>query len=165
MNEQQFYCYILCNSNEKYSNHTYVGFTKCPPRRIRQHNRELTGGAKATQKGAGTWCFMALITNFKTQSNALSCEWKLKHVDSKRRKNKKYSGIDGKIRALNEVLCLGRWTEKCEINNADCQYTVYVIKEVYEKLNHNFPPNINVVCGLPLSIARDPEHSENIVFA
>ena len=94
MTERQFWCYILYNTKEEYKNCTYVGYTVNPQRRIRQHNAEIKGGAKATKKGAGSWEFAALITGFETNNNALSCEWKLKHPDGKKRKNKKYCGFD-----------------------------------------------------------------------
>ena len=41
-------CYILGSKNEKYPNHTYVGMTNDLKKRIRQHNKEIKGGAKCT---------------------------------------------------------------------------------------------------------------------
>jgi structure-specific endonuclease subunit SLX1 len=102
--EEKYWCYIIQNTDEKYKNHTYVGYTVDPAHRLRQHNREIKGGAKATNKGL--WKFMALITGFKTSQNALSCEWKLKHPDGKRRKATKYNGIDGRILSLKEVFVI-----------------------------------------------------------
>ena len=41
----EWFCYLLINTN---NNSTYVGVTKNLERRLRQHNGEISGGAKAT---------------------------------------------------------------------------------------------------------------------
>lgn len=94
------YCYILYNQNR-----TYVGYTIEPLRRIKQHNGILKGGAKATSKKSG-WEFLAILTSPSEDWNknlALSMEWHLKHPKG-RKFNLLYSGIEGKIRSLREVL-------------------------------------------------------------
>lgn len=48
--ETRYFCYLLTSCDPKYKNHTYVGFTVNPKRRIRQHNGELTNGAKRTTR-------------------------------------------------------------------------------------------------------------------
>jgi predicted GIY-YIG superfamily endonuclease len=135
---------MLRNIDEKYKNHSYYGFTTNPVRRLKQHNREIKGGAKATNKGK--WEFAMLITGFKTSNNALSCEWKFKHPDGKRRKDKSFSGELGRIKTINNVLKLDKWTDKCDINNKDCEYIVFVISDIYDKLEiTNIPKNICVI--------------------
>ena len=74
-----FYVYILVNNSDNYKNHSYIGFTNNPIRRLRQHNKEIKGGAKATTNKDSEWEFAVLITGFSDKINALSCEWKLKH--------------------------------------------------------------------------------------
>lgn len=144
-----FWCYIIQNTEEKYKNYTYVGFTTNPARRLRQHNREIKGGAKATKLG-GDWKFIALITGFKTNHNALSCEWKLKHPDGKRKKAAKYCGLNGRVITLNEILCLDKWTEKSDMLNKECNFDVYVDQQIFGDLNIAlFPPNINVSFDMP----------------
>ncbi|KAG5187314.1 hypothetical protein JKP88DRAFT_154484, partial [Tribonema minus] len=69
------YCYALCNE----SGRTYVGYTVCPARRIRQHNSDIKGGAKAT-RGRGPWRFIYVVDCIDySASDALSLEWHIKH--------------------------------------------------------------------------------------
>ena len=132
----KYWCYILYNTDEKYKNYTYCGFTVDPQHRLRQHNGEIKGGAKATHN-KGHWEFLFLITGFKTKNNALSCEWRLKHPDNARRKNKKYNGIDGRILSINKVTKLDKWTEKCNIDNDDCEYILYAHELINAKIECN----------------------------
>ena len=134
-----FYVYILVNNSDNYKNHSYIGFTNNPIRRLRQHNKEIKGGAKATTNKDSEWDFAVLITGFSDKINALSCEWKLKHPV------KNYYKIEGKIKILNEILLLDKWTNKCNIENKDCFYQIY-IKNIYYKLLdiNNIPSNFNI---------------------
>lgn len=134
-----FYCYILYNTDNKYKNHTYCGYTVNPKRRLRQHNGEIKGGAKAT-RNKGKWDFLFVISGFCTSNNALSCEWRLKHPDNKQRKNKKYNGTEGRILSINEILNLDKWTENCNESNSNCEFRYY-IKSEYKfeiKVPNNF---------------------------
>jgi predicted GIY-YIG superfamily endonuclease len=128
---EQHYCYVLKNKDIN-KNNSYCGYTNNPKRRIRQHNGELKGGAKAT-KGQ-SWDFMMLITGFPNSQKALSFEWKLKHPDGKRRKNKKYYGIEGRIKGLNELL------DKI-IRNEKENYTIYILEEAYQYIDFNMVPD------------------------
>ena len=69
-----FYVYLLeCTSGA-----TYVGATVDLERRLRQHNKEIKGGAKATgakvAKGE-TWKRVCYVENFPDWSAALQFEW------------------------------------------------------------------------------------------
>lgn len=149
---KQYWCYILANSDEKYKNYTYCGFTVDPQHRLRQHNGEIKGGAKATHN-KGTWHFIFLITGFKTMNNALSCEWRLKHPDGKRVKNKKYNGIPGRILSINDVLKLEKWTEKCDINNCDCEYTIYAKDTIMDKII--FDTDVLNIDNAPINVKKE----------
>jgi predicted GIY-YIG superfamily endonuclease len=154
--EEKWYCYILRSTNEEFKNYTYNGSTNDPWRRLRQHNGEICGGAKAT-KNKGPWEFYFLMTGFKTHRNALSCEWMIKHPTKKRIRPKKYCGIEGRIKGLNEILCLDKWTSKCELNN-DCEYTIYIISEMIDHIDKTIlPNNINI-------IVFDTINKENFIY-
>jgi len=45
-----FGCYLLTSQATGAANYTYIGFTVNPPRRIRQHNGEIKGGAHRTKR-------------------------------------------------------------------------------------------------------------------
>jgi structure-specific endonuclease subunit SLX1 len=140
---KEYFCYFLKNTSEKYKNYTYCGFTDNPKRRIRQHNEEIKGGAKATKGKNNSWEYLMLLGGFKTSNNALSCEWRMKHPDNQRKKSKKYSGISGRIKTLNEILLLLKWTDKCDINNDECKYQLFVDDEIKNELV-NIPEYIEI---------------------
>ena len=76
------YCvYLLTNTCNKY---TYLGITNNSDRRLRQHNGELSGGAKYThaKKGTGEWKYHLKITNL-TKSESLSMERTAKNLRNK----------------------------------------------------------------------------------
>lgn len=57
---------------------TYVGATIDPNRRLRQHNGELSGGAKATH--GRQWSRRFLIGGFEAEKAALQFEWRWKYL-------------------------------------------------------------------------------------
>ena len=132
-----YYCYLLKNSYKKDKNRTYNGYTNNPTRRIRQHNQEITGGARYTKKyGNKSWEMYVLVTGFPTAQNALQCEWKIKHPNNKRSRGSKYNSPSGRIKGLNEVLHLNRWTNQSTIDN-DFNIDVWVLKEYAHLLTIN----------------------------
>ncbi|KAM6595113.1 hypothetical protein CsatA_002816 [Cannabis sativa] len=68
--------YLIISTNTPIK--TYVGVTTCFSRRLKQHNGELKGGAKATRSGR-PWISACLIEGFKDQSEASEFEskWKI----------------------------------------------------------------------------------------
>ena len=88
-----WYCYILKSDNK-----TYVGATIDPDRRLRQHNGELSGGAKATR--GRVWTRHCLIGIFDNEHDALSFEWHLKY-NSKKFKG---SAIERRMKALESMI-------------------------------------------------------------
>ena len=88
-----WYCYCLVSDNK-----TYVGATIDPDRRLRQHNGELSGGAKATR--GYVWERKILVGPFDNSHDALSFEWHWKN------KSKKCKGtpLERRIKALESMV-------------------------------------------------------------
>jgi predicted GIY-YIG superfamily endonuclease len=100
--KDKHYCYILYN---ECNNTTYNGYTNNLTRRLRQHNRELVGGAKATRKNAGTWKYLAIITcDTFTKNKSLSYEYRLRYPTNKKPRPSEYNGPDGRILSIPLVL-------------------------------------------------------------
>ena len=93
--ERSWYCYCL-ESSTKF---TYIGSTIDPDRRLRQHNRLLSGGAKATGRSEG-WKRICCVTGFPDERSALQFEWKWKH-DSRKLKG---TPLEKRLQALESLL-------------------------------------------------------------
>ena len=73
-------CYILKSFK---TGRVYVGYTVNFNRRLRQHNGELVGGAKKTEKGR-PWKQICEIKGFYDKSSALRFEWRIQHSKNPR---------------------------------------------------------------------------------
>lgn len=111
MNE--YNCYILISNNR---NRSYIGCTNNIKKRLRQHNGEITGGAKATKTGR-PWTLICYISGFD-KSHALCCEWRLKRRKANNsNKLVPFYGVTNKIINMYDVLNLERFTKKCNLSN------------------------------------------------
>lgn len=70
-----WYVYLIENN---LTNRTYIGCTTDYKRRLRQHNREIAGGAKSTKKGAGQWRLHRVLSGFSGRGEAMRWEKILK---------------------------------------------------------------------------------------
>ncbi|KAJ5073846.1 structure-specific endonuclease subunit slx1 [Anaeramoeba ignava] len=115
----RFYgCYLLTSLNEKYKDHAYIGFTRNPLRRIRQHNGEIKGGAKKTSLKR-PWELVCVIFGFPSSCLALRFEWTWQNpYKSSKLKEFQEKGISGfgnihkvkaKARILFEILNSSPW--------------------------------------------------------
>ncbi len=134
--KSEYYCYILFSNNPFYNNQTYNGSTNDLKRRIRQHNGELVGGAKST-KNKGPWEYLIVISGFESHKEALSCEWRIKHPTGARLRPKKYCGVEGRIKSLNLVLSLDKWTNNSTGLESGKRYTLYLGKDFANLLDTN----------------------------
>jgi structure-specific endonuclease subunit SLX1 len=103
------YVYLLISTN----GNSYVGATVDLERRLRQHNKEIKGGAHATgvkvAKGE-TWTRAAHVSGFPDWPSALQFEWRWKHLS--RKYPAKMNPLERRITALKELLALERPTSK-----------------------------------------------------
>jgi|TARA_B110000483_G_C18206048_1_gene547636 structure-specific endonuclease subunit SLX1 len=104
-----YFVYLLESSD----NATYVGATVNLEKRLRQHNKEIKGGAVATSmkvaKGE-TWRRVCHVENFPTWSAALQFEWAWKFQSRKLPRN--MFPLDRRKKALDVLLSLDRPTSK-----------------------------------------------------
>ncbi|XP_027909843.1 structure-specific endonuclease subunit slx1 isoform X1 [Vigna unguiculata] len=85
--ESESWCvYLILSTNHPIK--TYVGITNNFPRRLKQHNGELNGGAKASRAGR-PWICACLICGFADRREASIFESKWKAISKRApRKNK-----------------------------------------------------------------------------
>ena len=85
---KNYYVYLL-RANP--SGATYVGATVDLSHRLRQHNREIKGGARATAARVSRgerWERVLYVEGFPDWSAALQFEWRWKHLSRKKGKGK-----------------------------------------------------------------------------
>ena len=103
------YVYLLVSTN----GNTYVGATVDLERRLRQHNKEIKGGAHATgiKVAQGeTWTRAMHVSGFPDWQATLQFEWRWKHLS--RKYPIKMNPLERRIKALKELLLLERPTSK-----------------------------------------------------
>lgn len=135
---------LLCSDGS-----TYVGATVNLERRLRQHNKEIKGGARLTgtkvERGK-SWTRVCYVSGFPEWRAALQFEWRWKQIS--RKQNMSYKPLERRLMALNELLFLDRPTSKsvayCEWENKP---TVHIEQEVdlcsiYLQLCDDAPFNI-----------------------
>jgi structure-specific endonuclease subunit SLX1 len=112
---KKYYVYILESSDCK---STYVGATVDLNHRLRQHNKELVGGAHATSVKVAqgcTWNRICYIQGFPDWSSALQFEWRLKQLSRILLKTNRVgvdTPIQRRILALHQLLSLDKPTTK-----------------------------------------------------
>ena len=134
INNNKYCCYIIRSTNPAFSNSTYNGSTNNLVRRLRQHNGEIVGGAKAT-RGKGPWVYIAIWEGFQSHREALSCEWRIKHPTNSRKRPRQYNGVKGRIKSLSLLVGLDCWTNQSSgmINGLD--YKLYLDENLLDFLN------------------------------
>ncbi len=117
------YVYLLVSTN----GNTYVGATVDLNRRLRQHNKEIKGGAHATgiKVAQGEiWTRAAHVSGFPDWKAALQFEWRWKQLTRKLPIN--INPLERRILALKQLLDLpssttkaipySEWTEPPEVH-------------------------------------------------
>jgi predicted GIY-YIG superfamily endonuclease len=104
-----FFVYLLVSTK----GNTYVGATVDLTRRLRQHNKEIKGGAHATGVKVAqgeTWVRAAHISGFPDWPAALQFEWRWKQIS--RKYGVKINPLEKRMMALKDLLALERPTSK-----------------------------------------------------
>ena len=130
------YVYLLVSTN----GNTYVGATVDLNRRLRQHNKEIKGGAHATgiKVGQGeVWTRVAHVSGFPDWQAALQFEWRWKQLSRKLPVN--MVPLERRMLALKQLLELpqststakpySEWPSPPEVHAETDQANIY-----YEKL-------------------------------
>jgi len=142
--KNKYFCYIIKSTNPDFSNSTYNGSTNNLTRRLRQHNGEIVGGAKAT-RGKGPWLYIAIWNGFQSHKEALSCEWRIKHPTNTRTRPRKFNGVRGRIKSLNLLIGLDCWTKKSIGMNCGLGYVLYVDDDMIESIDlEKKKPNLEI---------------------
>eukprot|EP00439_Symbiodinium_sp_Y106_P070185 s1515_g12.t1 len=104
-------CYVLRSDNSARAR-TYTGITTDLKRRLRQHNGELRGGARATRRG-GPWRVLCMVKGFPTKEDAARFEWRAKRqrAASSRKLVPLKGGLHRRCQNLCDVLRAERWTK------------------------------------------------------
>jgi structure-specific endonuclease subunit SLX1 len=105
------YVYLLVSSN----GNTYIGATVDLDRRLRQHNKEIKGGAHATGVKVAQgeiWTRAAHVSGFPDWQAALQFEWRWKQLS--RKLPLKMVPLERRILALKELLKLPQPTSKAK---------------------------------------------------
>ena len=117
-----YYVYFIKSTNGS----TYIGATVDLDKRIRQHNKEIKGGATATSikvhKGE-VWSYHCYVENFPSWTEALKFEWRWKQISRQIQKsNPSQNPTERRLEALNSLLSLERPTSRAML------YTEWDIK-------------------------------------
>ncbi|EKM57134.1 uncharacterized protein PHACADRAFT_172822 [Phanerochaete carnosa HHB-10118-sp] len=93
-------CYLLRSVKTSKSMATYIGSTPSPPRRIRQHNGEITQGARKTERNR-PWVMQMIVCGFPSKLAALQFEWAWQHPHISRHLRRG----DGKAKVAHGMIC------------------------------------------------------------
>lgn len=104
------FCYLLYTDEGQ----TYVGATVDPDRRLRQHNQELVGGARATgiRVAQGfVWKRACYLTGIPEWRTALQIEWRWKQLGRTQCKCVRHP-LERRLASLKALLALEKPTSK-----------------------------------------------------
>lgn len=104
-----FYVYCLATVTEPIQ--TYIGATVDLDRRLAQHNREKSGGARATGVREGEWYRVCAVEGFQAWNEALSFEWHWKWYS---KKSNGRAALERRQKGLDA--CMTWWGDRCTLS-------------------------------------------------
>lgn len=123
--KKEYIVYCLANKSRT---HSYIGKTNDFSRRHKQHNGKLSGGARYT-KAHRPWSRLFTVHGLATNKGVLQLEWAIKH-----RRIRGFKGPTGRIRTLERLLGLDKWTKKAPlIETLQLTIRVFLTKKQYLK--------------------------------
>ena len=106
------YVYFIKSTNGS----TYIGATVNLEKRLRQHNKIIKGGAKATSikvDQGEEWKYHCYVENFPNYNEALKFEWRWKQISRIiQKKNPQINPVSKRLEALKKLLELDKPTSK-----------------------------------------------------
>ncbi len=164
-----FLCYALYHTKSEKS---YTGKTNNFTRRLRQHNQQLSGGARYTKSvTSGEWRPLFHVAGFQTERAVLQFEFAMKHRKVPNRfkpgydkqtlptKDKSYTrGPSGRVRQLEYLLSLGKLNDEPHSPFADNGISVqcFIPFERYLALGN--------MTSVQFTMARDLTRGINFTF-
>jgi predicted GIY-YIG superfamily endonuclease len=120
------FCYIIANGNN-----TYNGYTVNLKRRIRQHNGELKGGARATlilHNSGSLWTYLVIMTSkIWSKVRAMQHEWTIRYPTRKKPRPGMYQGVYGRLKSLEKIWEQIPSSERVLVY-VDAKYKEYVLE-------------------------------------
>lgn len=100
----KYYVYLI---RSKIFNKFYIGYTTNIKKRLRQHNGEISGGAKKTQRHR-PWEYVLYITGFPYEKTALQYEFCI-HKERKIICNEHIKSVKKKLRGVNRFIYIMKY--------------------------------------------------------
>lgn len=133
-----FFVYLLLSTPNRGS--TYVGATVDLNRRLRQHNKEIKGGAHATGVKVANgeiWIRACHVEGFPDWQAALQFEWRWKQLT---RKITKFTNpLERRMLALKQLLALDRPTSKAKLYSEWEQPPIVILED--DELSNYYQSN------------------------
>ncbi|KAH8974919.1 hypothetical protein BDL97_01G128000 [Sphagnum fallax] len=118
--DDSWWAYLLLSAN---SRKTYVGVSSNVVRRLRQHNGELAGGAKAARAGR-PWHLACTVGSFSSRSQACQFEWRWKKYSKSSPRGMDKAVVAGDLplsappqKLVELPVILRRWTALMQAQN------------------------------------------------
>jgi hypothetical protein len=126
----------------------YTGFAKHSVKhRLRQHNGEISGGAKSTKRFKGKAKVAFYIGSFRDDKAGLQFEWALKRTKGK------VGGCVHRAQALQTLLKKEKWTSKALPSRKHQQMTIYwseIFRRAYPELVEEMKAKISETSLTPI---------------